>query len=392
MAIIPITDSNELANFCEQQRGTDFITVDTEFIRDHTYWPQLCLLQIAGPNDARIIDPLAPTIDMLPLLDLLADPRILKVFHAARQDLEIFFHLTGKIPTPIFDTQVAAMVCGFGDQVSYEKLATQLAGAQINKASRFTDWARRPLTAQQLQYALADVTHLRMVYNRLAQRLEKTGRAGWLQEEMAVLTDPAIYRTDPDEAWQRVKSRSDNTRYLAILKELAAWREREAQNRNVPRGRILRDEVLASIASHEPKAIADLDHIRGLPKRFSEDSRSAQILAAVSRGLAKPDDELPHAPKRKKLPPGIGPLTDMLKVLLKRACEVHDVAPKLVASASDLEFLAASDDADIPALHGWRRKVFGEQALAFKQGRLAITVKDKRIEIMETDSTVGKTK
>lgn len=392
MAITPITDSNELAKFCEQQRGIDFITVDTEFIRDHTYWPQLCLLQVAGPNDARIIDPLAPSIDMSPLLDLLANPGVLKVFHAARQDLEIFFHLTGLVPAPIFDTQVAAMVCGFGDQASYEKLATQLAGARINKASRFTDWSRRPLTALQLEYALADVTHLRIIYDRLAQRLEKTERASWLREEMAVLTDPAIYRADPDQAWQRVRSRSDNARYLAVLKELAAWREREAQARNVPRGRILRDEVLASIASNEPKAGADLDHMRGLPKRFSEDSRSAEILAAVSRGLAIPDDKLPQARERKKLPSGIGPLTDMLKVLLKRACESHDVAPKLVASASDLECLAASDDADIPALHGWRRKVFGEQALAFKRGKLAITVKGKRIELIETDSTVGRPK
>jgi ribonuclease D len=392
MAIIPITDSNELAQFCEQQRGADFITVDTEFIRDHTYWPKLCLLQVAGPDDARIIDPLAPPIDMSPLFDLLGDAGVLKVFHAARQDLEIFFHLTGNVPTPIFDTQVAAMVCGFGDQASYEKLAAQLAGTQINKASRFTDWSRRPLTTSQLEYALADVTHLRRVHERLTQRLEKSGRARWLDEEMAGLTNPAIYRADPEDAWQRVKSRSGNARYLAVLKELAAWREREAQTRNVPRGRILRDEVLISIAGHEPKAVADLDNMRGLPKRFSEDSRGEEILAAVSRGLAIPDDKLPRAPQRKNLPSGIGPLTDMLKVLLKRACESHDVAPKLVASSSDLERIAASDDTNIPALHGWRREIFGEQALAFKRGKLAISVNGKRIELIETNGSADRPK
>ena len=392
MAIIPITDSNELAQFCEQQRGADFITVDTEFIRDHTYWPKLCLLQVAGPDDARIIDPLAPPIDMSPLFDLLGDAGVLKVFHAARQDLEIFFHLTGNVPTPIFDTQVAAMVCGFGDQASYEKLAAQLAGTQINKASRFTDWSRRPLTTSQLEYALADVTHLRRVHERLTQRLEKSGRARWLDEEMAGLTNPAIYRADPEDAWQRVKSRSGNARYLAVLKELAAWREREAQTRNVPRGRILRDEVLVSIAGHEPKAVTDLDNMRGLPKRFSEDSRGVEILAAVSRGLAIPDDKLPRAPQRKNLPSGIGPLTDMLKVILKRACESHDVAPKLVASSSDLERIAASDDTNIPALHGWRREIFGEQALAFKRGKLAISVNGKRIELIETNGSADRPK
>ena len=392
MAITPITENDDLAQFCDRQRGAEYITVDTEFIRDHTYWPKLCLLQVAGPDDARVIDPLAPALDMAPLFELLSNSEVLKVFHAGRQDLEIFFHLTGQVPSPIFDTQVAAMVCGFGDQASYEKLVSQLAGARIDKASRFTDWARRPLTEKQLTYALADVTHLRRVHERLMQRLDETGRAHWLEEEMAVLSDPGIYRADPEDAWLRVKKRNGNARFLAVLKELAAWREREAQARDVPRGRILRDEVLTSIAGHEPVAASDLEHMRGLPKRFATDSRGAEILAAVSRALAIPKRDLPKLPERRSLPPGIGPLTDLLKVLLKRACENHHVAPKLVASVDDLERIATSDDAEVPALHGWRREIFGEQALAFKQGRLAITVNGKRIELTPMDSDAAKSK
>ncbi len=390
MAITPITENADLAEFCGRQRGAAYITVDTEFIRDHTYWPKLCLLQVAGPDDARVIDPLAPALDLAPILDLLSDPNVLKVFHAGRQDLEIIFYLTGRIPTPIFDTQVAAMVCGFGDQASYEKLASQLAGARIDKASRFTDWSRRPLTENQLSYALADVTHLRQVHESLTKRLKKTGRAHWLEEEMAVLTDPAIYRADPDDAWLRLKKRNGNARFMAVLKELAAWREREAQSRDMPRGRILRDEVLVSIAGHEPASASDLENMRGLPKRFAKEGGGAEILAAVSRAQAIPKRELPKVPERKSLPPGIGPLTDLLKVLLKHACETHHVAPKLLASVDDLERIAASDDADVPALHGWRREIFGEQALAFKQGRLAITVKGKRIELTEASSAVAK--
>ena len=392
MTIKPITETDDLALFCDRQRRAEYITVDTEFIRDHTFWPKLCLLQVAGPEDARVIDPLAPALELTPLFDLLSNSQVLKVFHAGRQDLEIFFYLTGQVPSPIFDTQVAAMVCGFGDQASYEKLVSQLAGAKIDKASRFTDWARRPLTEKQLTYALADVTHLRRVHERLMQRLQETGRAHWLEEEMAVLTDPAIYRVDPEDAWLRVKKRNGNARFLAVLKELAAWREREAQARDVPRGRILRDEVLVSIAGHEPVAMSDLEHMRGLPKRFLEDSRGTEILAAVSRALAIPKRDLPKVPERKSLPPGIGPLTDLLKVLLKRACEDHHVAPKLVASTDDLERIAASDDADVRALHGWRREIFGEQVLAFKQGRLAITVKGNRIELTTTSGKAAKAK
>ncbi len=390
MAFTPITKNADLAKYCERQRSAEYITVDTEFIRDHTYWPKLCLLQIAGPDDAQVIDPLASALDMTPLFDLLDDPDVLKVFHAGRQDLEIFFHLTGRVPTPIFDTQIAAMVCGFGDQASYEKLAAQLAGARIDKASRYTDWSRRPLTEKQLTYALADVTHLRRIHVRLMQQLKRTGRAHWLEEEMAVLTDPGIYRADPEDAWQRVKKRNGNARFLAVLKELAAWREREAQARDIPRGRILRDEVLVSIASHEPVSASDLEHMRGMPKRFAADDRGTEILAAVSRALAIPKRNLPKVPERRSLPPGIGPLTDLLKVLLKRACEDHDVAPKLVASVDDLERIAASDDADVRALHGWRREIFGEQALAFKQGHLAITVNGKRIELTATGGATAK--
>lgn len=392
MEITIISDSTDLRNFCERQRSSNYITVDTEFIRDHTFWPRLCLLQVAGPNEALIIDPLAPAIDMSPFFDLLRNRDVPKVFHAARQDLEIFFHLTGHIPTPVFDTQVAAMVCGFGDQASYEKLVAQLAGNKINKASRFTDWSRRPLSIAQLTYALADVTHLRNVYERLTSQLENSGRTDWLKEEMEVLTNPQTYMVNPEDAWRRVKNRNGNARFQAVLKEVAAWREREAQSHNIPRGRILRDEVLISIANNGPKSVEDLNHLRGLPKRFTKENESTKLLVAVSRALAIPESDLPKVPRPKSLPSGIGPLTELLKVLLKHACEENHVAPKLVASADDLERIAASDDANIPALRGWRREIFGERALAFKQGRLAITAKGKRIELTEFDNTVNQIK
>ena len=381
-----ITDSAELARFCARQSAASYIAIDTEFMRDRTYWPKLCLVQIAGPEETAAIDTLVPNLDLTPLFELLANPAVVKVFHAARQDIEIFFHLTGRIPTPIVDTQVAAMVCGFGDAVSYENLAAKLAGARIDKSSRFTDWSHRPLTDKQLQYALSDVTHLRPAYEKLQRRMEKTGRAHWVAEEMEVLTDPATYRLDPREAWRRLKTRSENRRFLAVLREVAAWREEEAQQRDLPRNRILKDESVIEIASHAPTTVEELARTRGMQRGFAEGRMGQGILAAVRRGLAVPESEAPQQEPRQELPAGLGPVVDLLRVLLKTKCEMHDVAQKLVASADDLAMIAADDHADVPALTGWRREMFGEDALALKHGRLALTADGKRIRIVPLDS------
>ncbi|HXC29102.1 MAG TPA: ribonuclease D [Stellaceae bacterium] len=377
-----ITDSATLAQFCERQKGAEFITVDTEFMRERTYWPILCLVQVAGPEEAVAIDTLAPGLDLQPLLALMNDTAMLKVFHAARQDLEIFFHLSGAVPEPLFDTQIAAMVCGFGDSVSYETLVRKLAGATLDKASRFTDWAHRPLTERQVSYALGDVVHLRTVYERLQQHLAKNGRASWFAEEMAALTDATLYRTEPAEAWHRFRLRGRaDSRFLGVLRALAAWRETMAQQRDLPRGRILRDEALIEIASHAPQRIESLARTRSLPKGVAEGRLGQEILDAVKQGLG--DTDPPAAvPQKAQNPPGLGPLTELLRVLLKQRCEDFEVAQKLVASSDDLEAIAADDDAEVPALSGWRREVFGADALALKHGALALTVGRNRIELV----------
>jgi ribonuclease D len=377
-----ITQTADLAEFCQRQAGAEFVAVDTEFMRDKTYWPQLCLVQVAGPEEAAAIDSLAPGIDLAPLYALLTDPKVLKVFHAARQDMEVFFHLTGKLPTPIVDTQVAAMVCGFGDSVSYETLASKLASARIDKSSRFTDWARRPLSERQLAYALSDVTHLRLAYEKLRKRIDKAGRHSWFEDEMAVLTEPRTYQADPRNMWRRLKVRSDKPRFLALLRELAAWREEEAQRRNLPRNRVIKDESLIELAAHAPRNVEDLSHGRGLGRGFAESKQGTAILAAIERGMAVPESESPKPDPRPVLPAGIGPLVELLKVLLKSKCEQHGVAQRLIASSDDLDLLAADDSADIPALHGWRRDVFGEDALALKAGRIGLAVAGKGIKII----------
>src|SRR5882672_8348861 len=306
-----IADSAELAGLCQRLAKAEYIAVDTEFMRDKTYYPQLCLVQIAGPEEAAAIDTLAPGVDLKPLFALLLDPAVIKVFHAARQDIETFFHIAGVIPTPLVDTQVAAMVCGFGDAVSYENLAAKLAGARIDKSSRFTDWAQRPLTDRQLQYALSDVTHLRPAYEHLARRLAKTGRSKWVAEEMAVLISPATYRLEPSEAWRRIKFRNDKPRALAILREIAAWREEEAQRRDLPRGRILKDESLCEIAAHAPYNVDELARCRGLSRSIAENKQGQAILAAVKRGLDIPANQLPPVPPRRDLPVGLGPVVEL---------------------------------------------------------------------------------
>jgi ribonuclease D len=384
-----IADSAELARLCHRLAGADYVAIDTEFMRDKTYYPQLCLVQIAGPDEAAAIDTLAPGIDLKPLFDLLVNPTVIKVFHAARQDIETIFHITGTIPAPLVDTQVAAMVCGFGDAVSYENLAAKLAGARIDKSSRFTDWARRPLTERQVAYALSDVTHLRPAYEKLKRRIDRSGRAGWVAEEMAVLTDPATYRQEPRETWRRLKVRSEKPRFLAILRELAAWREEEAQRRDLPRNRILKDESLIEIAAHAPTRVEDLAHSRGLGRGLVEGKQGAAILAAVQRGLNVPDSESPKPAPRTDIPGGLGPIIELLRVLLKTKCEANDVAQKLVASAADLELIAADDDAAVPALSGWRRELFGDDALALKHGRIGLTVAGRAVRIVPLGKTAA---
>jgi ribonuclease D len=377
-----VTSTDHLARACGQLAQSAVITIDTEFMRENTYWPRLCLVQVASPETPYLIDPLAPGLDLAPLLTLLKDRRVLKVFHAARQDLEIFYHLMGEVPSPIFDTQVAAMVCGFGEQVGYDTLANALANADIDKLSRYTDWSHRPLSEQQIRYATADVTYLHVVYAKLHQRLAKSGRESWLGEEMAVLTDHATYDLRPENAWARIKTASFKPRFLAVLRGLAEWREREAQARDLPRGRIVRDEALIEIAAHPPRSTAELARVRGLSRGFVEGALAAPLLAAVEQALNLPESEWPKLEPPAPLPRGIGPLVDLLKVLLRLKCEEHDVAQKLVASVADLERVAADDEAEVPALQGWRRQIFGETALQLKHGRIALSARGRKIRLL----------
>ena len=375
-----IADTPTLAAFCERQKGCDFITVDTEFVRERTYWPKLCLLQIGGEGEAAAIDALADGIDLSPCFELLSRRSLLKVFHAGRQDLEIFYHVTGELPAPVFDSQVAAMVCGFGDAAGYETLVARLTKARIDKSSRFTDWAARPLTKRQISYALADVTHLRAVYEKLRRRLDKNGRGDWLAEEMAVLTARETYDVRPEDIYRRIKTRGATPRFLAILREVAAWREREAQRLDVPRNHMLRDDALIEIAHHTPANPRELGRVRGLSRRMAEGAGGGALLDAVKRGQAVADADCPPVPARPDLPRGIGPVSDLLKVLLKMQCDRQGVAQKLIASSSDIDLLAAQgEDADIPALRGWRRDVFGEEALRLRRGDLALKVNGRRL-------------
>jgi ribonuclease D len=386
-----ITENAALARFCAEQKAASFIAVDTEFLRERTYWPILCLVQVAGPNAAAAIDALAPGIDLTPLLALMADPNVLKVFHAARQDVEIFFNLSSAVPEPLFDTQVAAMVCGFGDAASYETLVGKLAQTSLDKSSRFTDWSHRPLTERQIRYALADVVHLRTVYEKLQQRLASNGRASWFAEEMAGLADPATYRSDPRDAWRRFRLRGRvDPRFFGVLRELAAWRETAARQRNLPRGRIMRDEAVLEIAAHIPKTIEALARTRSLGKGVAEGKLGGEILEAVRCGLSEAAALAPPSPAKADAPAGVGPLVELLRVLLKQRCEEHQVAQKLVASAEDLEMIAADDEAPVPALCGWRHEVFGRDALALKHGRLALTVRGSRVALVEPTPTAAK--
>ena len=378
-----ITTTQDLTAACERFAQFDFITVDTEFIRESTFWPQLCLFQIGSSDEALAVDPLADGIDLTPLFALMANEAVLKVFHAGRQDIEILYNLAGAVPHPIFDTQLAAMVCGFGDSVGYETLVSKLLRKNLDKASRFTDWARRPLTDRQLSYALDDVIYLQDIYLKLHEQMEKSGRAHWLDEEMELLASPTTYDLPPENAWKRIKARTTNPRFLGILQEVAAWRETEARTRDMPRNRVLRDEALLEIAAHPPKKPDDLGRMRSVSQGFANSRGGKLLFEAVTRGVGLREDALPQVEKPKPLPRGIGPLVDLLKVLLKMKCEENDVAQKLIGNVADLEKVAAFDDADVDILRGWRREVFGNDALRLKNGEIALAANGNRIKLVE---------
>jgi ribonuclease D len=379
-----ITDSAALAALCEKLRAEPYVTVDTEFMRERTYWPELCVVQLGGRTDVAVVDALAENLDMSPLGALLADPAVIKVFHAARQDVEIFLQLFGNVPKPLFDTQVAAMVAGFGDQVGYDSLVAGLAGGQIDKAHRFSDWSARPLSPAQVAYAAADVTHLRTVYERLTARLEREGRLGWVSEEMAALAEPATYRPDPDTMWERLRPRTSNRRMLGTLRAIAAWREREAQRINIPRQRLVRDESLLEIAATAPTDTEALSRIRGVTRGFAENATGQSLLAAIAEAASLPESALPEARNTRDGARPSPALVALLKVLLAEKAENHDVAPKLLASSEDIDRLAAEENPDIAALQGWRLGVFGTDALALKQGRIALGVNGRRIKLIRS--------
>jgi ribonuclease D len=380
----PITTKSELAAVCKRMAGHPFVTVDTEFLRETTYYPLLCVAQMATADEAVVIDALAPGIDLSPFMALMADEKVMKVFHAARQDIEIIWHSAKFIPQPIFDTQVAAMVLGYGDSISYDQLVQRITGDNLDKSYRFTDWTRRPLSDAQLTYAISDVTHLRDVYRALVEDLGRRGRADWVQEEMSVLTSPETYRMDPQSAWQRLKTRVRKPRELAVLIEVAAWREREAQSRDVPRSRVLKDDVIADIAIQAPTTIEKLRHLRSLPKGFERSRWGEAIVAAVERGLALDPKTLPlHA--RPQPVANASAVVELLKVLLRMISERHHVAAKVIATVDDLAHIAADDEADVPALTGWRRELFGEKALALKHGKLALAIEKGRVAPVERD-------
>lgn len=376
-----IADTAELDAVCQRLTGEEFVTVDTEFMRERTYWPELCVVQLAGDAEVAVVDAQAEGLDLAPLGRLMAAP-VLKVFHAARQDIEIFVLKFGAVPQPLFDTQIAAMVAGFGDQVGYDALVSNLTGGSIDKAHRFSDWSVRPLSPAQIAYAAADVTHLRDVYRKLRARLERESRLDWVAQEMAVLRDPATYRANPDTAWERLRPRSSNRRYLGMLRAVAAWREREAQRVNIPRQRLLRDETLLEIAATTPTTPEALARARGVTRGFAEGRSGTSLLQVVAEAAGVSDRDLPPVPASRDSVRPSPALVALLKVLLAAKCERHHVAARLVATSDDIDRLAVEDAPDIPALHGWRREVFGNDALALKQGRIALGAVGREIKLI----------
>ncbi|MDB5459887.1 MAG: ribonuclease [Caulobacteraceae bacterium] len=379
----PITTTADLAAFCERLNTQPFVAVDTEFMRETTYWPKLCLIQAAGPDVEAVIDPLAEGLDLSPFLAVLSNPKIMKVFHAARQDLEIFVNL-GAMPKPLFDSQIAAMAAGFGEQVAYDALVRQMLKVDLDKSSRFTDWARRPLSENQLTYALADVTYLAKLYPMLRDRLEAEGRLTWVASEMAALGDPANYDVEPENAWRRLKPRRNSAKYLAVFKAVAAWRERTAQTRDQPRGRILKDEAIEEVATQLPLDADGLNRLRSVPKGFSGSRFGPELLAAIKEALVDPEGYAPVLDKPKaSAMPANGAVVELLKVLLKARAEDAGVASKLIATVSDLEKIAGDDEAETAALQGWRREAFGEDALKLKRGEIALVLDGGRVRAVE---------
>ena len=380
----PITTTEALRDFCARLANQPFITVDTEFMRETTYWPKLCLIQAASPTDAANIDPLAEGLDLEPFLELLRDESILKVFHAARQDVEIFAKL-GAMPKPMFDTQVAAMAAGFGDQVSYESLVRQMLRQEVDKGSRFTDWGRRPLSDAQLTYAIGDVTHLAALYPKLRDRLQKDGRLDWVMAEMADLTDPVLYDTDPEKAWKRLKPKKYSAKYLAAFKAAAVWRERAAQDRDQPRGRILKDEAIDEIAAQGPTDPDAFNRLRSVPKGFGASRLGLELSEELKRVLADPEAHAPKLERPSHNQPAPPSVVELLKVLLKTKSDNAGVATKLIANVADLEKIALSDTAEVEALKGWRRQLFGEDALKLKRGEIALVLNGPRVEVVEIE-------
>ncbi len=378
----PITTTKKLAEACARLAKYPFVTVDTEFQRETTYYPKLCIAQIASTEEAVVVDALAEGIDLTPFYDLMADERVIKVFHAARQDIEICWHAAQVIPTPLVDTQVAAMVLGYGDSISYEQLVQRITGDSLDKSHRFTDWTRRPLAEAQLSYAISDVTHLRDVYIRLAADLEERGRTEWMREELKVLTSPDTYRMEPEHAWERLKTRVRKPKELAILIEVAGWREHEARTRDVPRGRVLKDDVVGDIAIQAPTTMERLAGLRSLPRGFERSRWGEAIIEAVKRGLERDPKTLPRLERAKPVINGQATV-ELLKVLLRMTSERHGVAAKVIATVDDLDRIAADDAADVPAMSGWRRELFGEKALALKQGRLMLAIEKNRVVAVE---------
>ena len=377
-----ITETSKLIDACERFSRDSFLAIDTEFMRERTYYPQLCLIQIAGKDEAVTVDALATEINLNPILDLMANHKIIKVFHACRQDMEIFFNLNRRIPFPVFDTQIGAMVCGYGESVGYDKLVRQITGVQIDKSSRFTDWSHRPLSKQQLNYALSDVTHLRTVYESLLNQLEKNGRINWLNEEFQNVLNPKTYDIPLDQIWKRLKIKNGRPKFLILVRELCAFREKEAQNRNIPRNRVIRDDVLLDIAARSPSSSVDLAKVRSLSTQFAEGRLGKSILRVVAEASNIPESDAPQLEKLNKPKPQKPALIELLKVLLKHKSEDNNVAQKLIASTADLEAIAENDNANVLALSGWRKDVFGDDALLLKSGKIALSAAGDRIRVI----------
>ena len=384
-----IEDTLSLASLCDRLSKSPHVSVDTEFIREKTYWSQLCLIQLADDSEAWVIDPLADGLDLTPLLDFMENPNVKKVFHSARQDLEIFYKLMNKLPTPIFDTQIAAMVCGFGDSVGYDKLVQKLLNKPIDKSSRFTDWARRPLSDSQIKYALADVTHLVKVYEILHKLLITSDRHSWLIEEIENLNNIDNYTFYPQDAWKRIKTRNANPKFVSVLREVARWREEIAQRKDVPRNRILRDEAIIEISNNSPTTVSDLCKIRGISNKFANNSIGKTLLKAIKQGLNLPYRSLPDSEQTLPLPRGTGPIIELLKVLLKVKCEKNEVAQKLIANTKDLEKIAAfGEKAEVRALSGWRKHIYGKDALRLRAGNIALVIEGREIKTVKVNDTI----